>query len=96
MKEVKIDNVKENISEILELPKDIILDLPRINIIGNLEIGIENHKGIIEYSEEMIRVRFKGGAIRILGQSLLIKTITKEAIIICGKINSIVFDIRGD
>lgn len=94
-KKEKINEVKENISEILELPKDIMLDLPKITLLGSLELSIENHKGIIEYTNEKIRVKSKEGIIKILGKDLLIKTIIKEAIIISGKISSIEFEGRG-
>lgn len=91
MKEEKFINVKSSISDALEIPKDIMLDLPRITFIGNLQVGIENHKGIIEYSNENVRVKMKDGIIKITGVDLIIKTIISEEIIISGKIASIDF-----
>ena len=91
MKEARIDRVKTNISDVLEIPKDILLDLPKITFIGNLQVNIENHKGIIEYSNETIRVKMKDGIIKVLGMDLIIKTIISEEIIISGKIASIDF-----
>lgn len=91
MKEDKIYNIKENVSDALEIPKDILLDLPRITLIGNLQVSIENHKGIIEYSNEYIRVKIKDGVIKVSGMDLVIKTIITEEIIITGKIASIDF-----
>lgn len=91
MKEDKIYNIKENVSNALEIPKDILLDLPRITLIGNLQVSIENHKGIIEYSNEYIRVKIKDGIIKVSGMDLIIKTIITEEIIISGKIASIDF-----
>ncbi|MBB6217925.1 sporulation protein YqfC [Anaerosolibacter carboniphilus] len=83
--------IKESISELLELPKDIILDLPRITMIGNLQIYIENHKGILEYSKQRIRIYTKNGTLRIIGRDLQIKTIITEEIIITGMIEQIEF-----
>ncbi len=83
--------IKENISELLELPKDIMLDLPRITLVGNLQLYIENHKGIIEYSRQRIRINTKSGIIRIIGRNLTIKTIITEEIIITGLIQDIEF-----
>ena len=37
----KINNLKGGISETLELPKEITLDLPKITLIGNLQLNIE-------------------------------------------------------
>ncbi|SHJ46593.1 sporulation protein YqfC [Geosporobacter subterraneus DSM 17957] len=83
--------IKESISELLELPKDIVLDLPRITLIGNLQIYIENHKGIVEYSKTRIRIKTKSGILRITGKELMIKNIAAEEIVVCGSFESIEF-----
>ena len=87
----KINEIKSNFSDILELPKDIILDLPKITLVGNLQLYIENHKGIIEYGSLRIRVNTNAGILRILGKNMIIKNIVSEEIIIVGEIESIEF-----
>lgn len=87
----KIENIKSNVSEILELPKDIILDLPKITLIGNLQLYIENHKGIIEYGSLRIRVNTNAGILRIIGKNMTIKSIVTEEVVIVGEIHSIEF-----
>ena len=84
-----MENMKLNISEALELPIDIMMDLPRLTIIGNMEIALLNHKGIIEYTGETIRINTKSGVFKIIGENLEIKTILSEEIIIIGEIQSI-------
>ncbi|MTI70884.1 MAG: sporulation protein YqfC [Firmicutes bacterium] len=86
-----MDNLKGSLSDILELPKDIMLDLPRITMIGNLQLYIENHKGIIEYNKQRIRINTKDGIIRIIGKNLVIKTIVTEEILITGEIDQVEF-----
>ncbi len=85
----KIENLKYNISEALELPRDIVMDLPKFTIIGDMEATLLNHKGIIEYSDDNIRVNTKSGVFKITGENLEIKTILSEEIIIVGKIKKI-------
>ncbi|MBU5254972.1 sporulation protein YqfC [Tissierella praeacuta] len=85
----QIENVKYNISEALELPIDIMMDLPRLTLIGNVEVSLLNHKGIIEYTKEVIRINTKVGIFKITGEELEIKTILSEEIIIVGLINDI-------
>ncbi|NBI07016.1 sporulation protein YqfC [Senegalia massiliensis] len=87
----KIDNIKTNIAEVLELPKEIVLDLPKITLIGNIQLYIENHKGIVEYSKERIRINSKSGIIRIIGKDLVIKNIVSEEVVVSGKIINIEF-----
>jgi len=91
MKEGRMNNIKANISEALEIPKDILLDLPKVTFIGNLQVNIENHKGIVEYSDDNIRIKIKDGILKVSGMDLVIKTIVTEEIIISGKIASIDF-----
>lgn len=87
----KINELKSNVSEILELPKDITLDLPKITLIGNIQLYIENHKGIIEYGSFRIRINTNNGIIRVIGKNMLIKTIVTEEIIIYGDIEAVEF-----
>lgn len=87
----KIDNIKNNIADALELPKEVILDLPKITMIGSIQLYIENHKGIVEYSKERIRINSKAGIIRIIGKKMIIKNIVTEEILITGEIINIEF-----
>lgn len=85
----KMDNLKYNISEALELPKDITLDMPKIIMVGNVQLSITNHKGIIEYTQETLRVNSNIGVIKITGSNMKLKTILSEEIIVKGNIESI-------
>lgn len=86
-----MENFKYNISEILELPKDIVMDLSKMIIIGNIQTYISNHKGVIEYSLDTIRINTNSGVIKITGENLQIKTIISEEIIVVGCIEKIEF-----
>lgn len=83
--------IKKGLAEVLELPKDIILDLPKIIMVGNLQIYIENHKGILEYTDNRIRINTKNGILRIIGKNLILKNIVAEEIFIVGEINQVEF-----
>ena len=84
-----MDNIKYNVSEIFELPKDIVMDLAKITVIGNIQVYVSNHKGIIEYSLDTIRINTNNGVIKITGENLHIKTIMAEEIIVLGYIEKI-------
>lgn len=85
----KMDNFKYNISETLELPKDIVLNLPKIIMVGNIQLNISNHKGIIEYTQETLRINSTIGVIKISGDNMKLKTILSEEIIVRGNIEKI-------
>lgn len=81
-------SIKNKLTNLFELPKDVVLNLPLITIVGNKEIQIENYKGIVEYSEEMIKVKTTVGVIKVNGKKLFVKLITSENIQITGFIKS--------
>ena len=83
--------LKEKITEALELPKEIVLNVPRLTMIGNTNLVIENYKGIVEYASERIRVNTGTGTIRITGNGLVLKEITSEDILVDGDILGLEF-----
>ena len=84
-----MDDLKMSITDALELPLDVALDLPKIVLIGNVKINITNHKGIIEYTNELIRINSKIGMIKVTGKSLEIKNVLIEEIAVNGVIENV-------
>ncbi len=83
--------LKRKFSDFLEIPSDVMLDLPKIVLVGNLQVFIENHRGIVEYTSDVVRVIVGEGEIGIAGQGLSIRNITGDEIIVEGKIKSLQF-----
>lgn len=79
-------NIKNRIAESFELPKEIILDVPKLRLISNSELTIENHKGIVEYNTNLIRINSNIGVIAVGGDNLQVKEINHESVIISGEI----------
>lgn len=71
--------------------KDILKNEPILHVVGTNRIDIENHRGIIEYTDRKIRIESKIGMIIISGRDLLISEIDKYTISIFGKLDSIVY-----
>ena len=82
----------DKIGEILEFPREITSDIPKITITGFDEIMIENFKSILEYENYYIRIKTKIGNIIINGFDLNLNQINKEDICISGKIDNIDFE----
>ena len=85
----KTMSMKEKINAMFDLPKDIIVNVPRITIVGFEDLLIENYKGILEYELDKIRINTNGGLIILYGEKLCIIELSKESILIKGKINSV-------
>ena len=92
MKE-KIERTREILSEKFDLPKDVIMNLPKITIIGDSEITIENHKGIILFERSIIKINTKGKIINIEGENFEILYIGESTITISGKFKSISYEV---
>lgn len=82
------------VNEILDLPKEVGTNIPKITAIGFNEIMIENYKGILEYEEFFIRISTFIGNININGFELTLNQMTDEAVKITGKIENLDFERR--
>ena len=91
-KERPIKTTKEKITEMLDMPKEVVLDSPKLTVIGDNQITIENYSGIMEYANEIIRIKTSVKAITIKGERLEIRTITDVDILIEGIIKGIQYD----
>lgn len=80
---------KELVVESLKLPKDSVLGASIVTITGNSDIFVENYKGIIEYSEELILLQGKNCKIELNGKRLSIVYYTNEDMKISGRLESI-------
>jgi sporulation protein YqfC len=75
----------------MELPADVTMDLPRITMIGQIHIYIENHRGLLSFSDSELRLLLKQGQLLIKGNSFVIKTILPEEILLEGKIHQVIY-----
>lgn len=81
--------IKQLTANQLELPKDVIFDLPRITMIGSYQIYIENHRGVIQFTDQFLHLRLSKGELRLVGKQLVIRTILPEEVLVEGIINEI-------
>ena len=71
------------------LPKDVVLGVPILTLAGQYEENIETYRGILEYTEQLIRINVRSGQIRITGKSLEINYYTTTDMKITGKVEKI-------
>ncbi|UJL44877.1 sporulation protein YqfC [Virgibacillus sp. NKC19-16] len=75
----------------LALPSDVMLELPRITIIGQIHVYIENHQGLATYSDTELRLKTNKGFIQITGSSFVLKMMLPEEILLEGTITEVKF-----
>ena len=76
-------NVKDKILKLLDIPQEVIRDVPKITILGDI-IFVENYKNITLYTKENIRINTSIGILKIDGKGFKIQEITPEDILISG------------
>jgi len=81
--------VKEKLTGLLALPKEITLNLPQIIATGRDEINIENYKSLIEFTDTKIRIQTSSGMLTVEGNNLTLKQVTTEHVLITGKIKAL-------
>ena len=86
---VQEQSLKNKIAEASGLPKDVVMGQPVVTVLGRMELNIENYRGIIEYTDALIRVQTKAGQIRITGKNLSVDYYTNDDMKLTGRIEAI-------
>ena len=76
-------------AEVGNVTKDVVMGVPILTLTGHYEVNIENYRGILEYTEQLIRINVRSGQIRITGKSLEINYYTTTDMKITGKVEKI-------
>lgn len=85
----KMRKRKNRFEEILEMPKEVYTDLPKLTVVGFEEMIIENYKSILEYEEYFVRINTHIGILNINGFNLNLEKMTNDDIKITGTIESV-------
>ncbi len=85
----KIKNTRNKIERILELPREVTTNIPKITIIGFDQLMIENYKGVIEYEEYLIKINTSIGIVIIEGTKMSLNQINENDVLISGDISKI-------
>ena len=85
----KTRKIKNRFESILEMPKEVYTNLPKLTVVGFEQMIIENYKSILEYEEFFVRINTYIGVININGFNLNLEKMTNDDIKITGTIESI-------
>ena len=79
----------ERTAEALDLPGDVLAGLPHIELTGSRELRMENHKGILAYGEEEIRISGGKLEITVRGRGLELRAMNAGQLFITGTIQGV-------
>lgn len=80
---------KNRMDKMLEIPKEVYSNIPKLSVTGFEEMVIENYKGILEYEEYFASISTHIGLLNINGFNLNLEKMTNDDIKITGKIENI-------
>lgn len=92
LRKKKMSMNMNRINEFLEIPAEVVSNIPKISILGFKEILIENYKNILEYENFYVKVNTHIGLINVNGFNLKLIQMNQDDIKITGKIDSIDFE----
>lgn len=62
---------------------------PILEISGDRRVLVENHCGVLEYGKNCVAVKMSYGQVRIQGECLQILCLTRQQLVVCGKISQV-------
>jgi len=86
---LKMRKNNNRLDRLLELPKEVYSNVPKVIITGFDELIVENFKVILEYEEYYVRINTHIGIINVNGYGLDLENMTNDDIKVKGKIESI-------
>lgn len=92
MVEDKFEKTRQVLVEKFELPKDVVMNLPKITITGDNEICIENHKGVVLFEDSEVKINSRVGIIRVCGKEFEILFMGGSTLILKGVFRCIAYE----
>lgn len=85
------EQIRERLASAASMPKDVVLGASIITVTGMSEVCVENYRGIIEYTDCLVRLQTKEGQLKVTGKRLNIEYYTNDEMKITGTIVCIEF-----
>lgn len=60
-----------------------------IEIVGCSRVLIENHRGVIAYTRELVRVRTSDGIVSVCGLDMIIRCMSRFQLVVTGSIHTV-------
>jgi sporulation protein YqfC len=84
-------NLFERAADLFDLPADVLAGLPHLEIAGCRRLLLENHKGILEYSDRQIDINGGQVIVRIKGKDLDLRAMNANELSLEGLIFGVEF-----
>lgn len=79
----------EKTARMFDLPADVIANLPKVELTGDRELRMENHRGILSCGREEIHISGGVFLVKVSGEELEIRAMTGLEVLITGVIRCV-------
>lgn len=88
-KKARKEGLLEKTAEVFDLPGDVVAGLPRLELLGDRQLRMENHRGILAYGSEEIHVSGGKLIVKIRGSNLELRAMNALELLITGDITGV-------
>lgn len=81
----------QRLTDMLEIPPEVLVNVPRVEVVGHLQFRVENHRGVEFYQPHRIVLGIPDGRLIVTGRDLVIGWIDKNECLVTGMVRSLVF-----
>lgn len=90
-KKSRKEGLLEKTAEVFDLPGDVVAGLPRLELLGDRQFRMENHKGILAYGADEIHISGGKLVVKIRGAHLELRAMNASELLITGDIFGVDF-----
>lgn len=87
----KLRRKAELLADKMELPADAAAGTTKLTLYGRKKLLVENHRGIVSYGENELRLDCTGSTLLIRGDGLSVEAMDARDMLISGRILSLEF-----
>ena len=87
----KTRELRARMAELFDLPADLVAGLTHMELLGDRQLLLEGHGGILAYSDTRIDVSLGGMTLRVEGGGLALRSMTDRELRVRGRIDSVSF-----
>lgn len=83
----------QRVAEWLDLPPEALMNVPRVEVVGHLQVRITNHRGVARFGPHLVVVRVPAseGTVSVEGANLAIGWISRDELLVTGQIRHLRF-----
>ncbi|KLI02186.1 stage IV sporulation protein [Sporolactobacillus inulinus CASD] len=85
-------HLKKWFAEVSDIPEDVMLGVPRLTLIGQFRLSIENYQSVLSFSKTELKLALNEGELHITGNDFVLETILEKEIVLQGRVTGVRFE----